>query len=160
MRRLITPVQYEPAIGGLNEVRPLILSDEVKIALDIPILNTKPVSQERSAIGKMSRCTEQGGLLRSKLIGYENYQKITREFEEEEESQIVYFAQKVSGFYVWITSHTSISYFRWVTYVTSVEIQDLYLAQGTWCNFSGRLLKLNAWGTGEWSLSADIYGLY
>lgn len=62
---LVTPVQYESAFDGLNEVRPLELADEVKVALDIPVLNANPVSSSRPAIGKLLRCNQRGGILQT-----------------------------------------------------------------------------------------------
>jgi hypothetical protein len=70
MPKLLTPVQYENTLDELNGVRPLELADEVKLTLDIPILNVNPVSQKRPAIGKLLRCNQRGALLQDGEKGY------------------------------------------------------------------------------------------
>lgn len=67
---LRTPVQYESVLDELNTVRPLQLADEGKVALDTPVLNANPVSSSRPAIGKLLRCNQRGGILRSPVDKY------------------------------------------------------------------------------------------
>jgi len=74
MPKLITPVQYEPTLDELNEVRPLQLADEVKSVISSPALNLNPVSHGRPVFGKLSRCNNQGALLTNGNSGYENYE--------------------------------------------------------------------------------------
>lgn len=69
---LKTPVQFEPAFDGLNEVRPLKLADRVKINLDLPVCNVNPVSSSRRAAGKLLRCNNLGGMLKNSGHSFEN----------------------------------------------------------------------------------------
>ena len=50
------PVNYEPVLSGLNEVRDLSLADEGRLSLDIPVLNSQPATNENIGIGKFLRC--------------------------------------------------------------------------------------------------------
>lgn len=63
MPKLTTPVQFESEFDVLNEVKPLILGDEVKSGLAFPIGNLHSVGAGRPAIGKLLRCNEFGALL-------------------------------------------------------------------------------------------------
>jgi len=65
MPKLATPIQYKPALEGLNEIRPLQLADESKIVLPCPVLCTNPPSKDRPAVGIFARCSQQGSLLKS-----------------------------------------------------------------------------------------------
>ena len=64
-RKLLTPVTYEDTLDELNVVRPLVLVDEAKVELDVPILNRNPVSENRPAIGKLLKCDINGCALSS-----------------------------------------------------------------------------------------------
>ena len=65
MPKLATPVQYEPTLEGLNDIRPLQLADESKIVVPYPALCQNPPTKDRPAVGKLARCSEQGALLKS-----------------------------------------------------------------------------------------------
>lgn len=96
MPKLITPVQYEPSIERLNDIRPLQLEDEVKIVIACPVLYENPPSENKPAVGKLARCTKQGALLADRQKVYTNFEYITQDFETGDENQVIQFSQKVS----------------------------------------------------------------
>lgn len=61
--KLITSVQYESGFDGLNEVRPLSLTDEVRCDLTIPFFNLQTVSEGKPADGRFLQCTDSGVLI-------------------------------------------------------------------------------------------------
>lgn len=54
-RKLLTPVQFEPVLGGLNKARPLSLVDEGRVILSDPVLDMIPVDDDRPVQGKFLR---------------------------------------------------------------------------------------------------------
>ena len=65
MPKLLSPIQYEDKPDGLNGVRPLVLDDEVKRILDIPVFDSVPVNKNRGVQGKLMRCDNNGSLLKT-----------------------------------------------------------------------------------------------
>lgn len=68
MPKLITPVQYEPSLEGLNVLRPLSVPDEGKTLISYPVLCQNLPSEGRPGVGKLARCTQQGALLKSNKV--------------------------------------------------------------------------------------------
>ena len=83
MSKLRTPVMFEKAIAGLNEVFPLTLQDEVRQGLSAGILNRNPVSSNRPVEGRFARCNRQGGLLKEVDFSFINYQILEGSFTDE-----------------------------------------------------------------------------
>jgi len=160
MPKLLTPVQYEPALDGLNEVRPLQLADEVKIALNIPVFNVNPVGKNKPVVGKLARCNQQGALLESnKVFDLRNfeYQVKYTPFESGEFS--VTFAQPIKGFLVYFyarsdESHNSV----WVT-PDGIVIKRFIYQQYMWFDFKGTILV--HWFVGPpGSRATEFWGFY
>lgn len=51
-------------MGGLNEVRPLILSDTVNREICLSVADKNPIDGKPYADGRLLRCTSQGALLK------------------------------------------------------------------------------------------------
>lgn len=64
MSKLITPVQFEPSLDGLNIVRPLLMPDEGKTVISYPVLCKTLPSEGKPGVGKLARCSHQGALLK------------------------------------------------------------------------------------------------
>lgn len=54
--KLITPVQYERGLEGLNEIRPLVLDDTIRRVVSLPVLNSVSVNGSPVVKGKVLRC--------------------------------------------------------------------------------------------------------
>lgn len=63
MPKLATPVQYEPSLDGLNDIRPLQLADEAKVVIPYPVLCKNPPTVDKPAVGMFARCDRQGSML-------------------------------------------------------------------------------------------------
>lgn len=74
MGKLITPVQHELVLDGLNEIRPLQLQDEVKRVVSLPVVNANPANKSNIARGKFLRC-DNGAMLATNKVYYNNYQE-------------------------------------------------------------------------------------
>lgn len=96
MQRLATPTQYEPALEGLNDIRPLQLVEDSKIVVAYPVLCKNPPTIDKPAVGKLARCTQQGTLVRHKVNGLTAYEYIEQEFPVNGGNQQIAFSQKVS----------------------------------------------------------------
>jgi len=57
MGKLITPVQHELVLDGLNEIRPLHLQKDIKRVVSLPVLNQQPVGEIKIR-GKLLRCRD------------------------------------------------------------------------------------------------------
>ncbi|GAI88583.1 unnamed protein product, partial [marine sediment metagenome] len=97
MPKLSTPVQYEPALEGLNDIRPLQLADESKVVVPYPVLCKNPPSKDRPAVGMFARCSQQGALLKSNNIATTDIDRTTEDFSEAAPLVHYPFTQKVSG---------------------------------------------------------------
>jgi len=66
MPKLATPIQYEPALDGLNAIRPMQLANVVKTDIVCPVMCKNPATVDKPAVGMLARCSQQGALLKSK----------------------------------------------------------------------------------------------
>lgn len=96
MRKLLTPVQYEPSLEELNSVRPLQLADDAKIVIPYPVLCLNPVTKDRPPIGKLARCDRAGALLASQPVECTAYEYITEDFADGDSDKLIQFSQQVS----------------------------------------------------------------
>lgn len=80
MGKLITPLHFEPAIDGLNIVKPINLADEIKQELSLPVANRNPASINRPVDGKLLQSDNQGAGLFRNSGGYDNVESITQDF--------------------------------------------------------------------------------
>lgn len=74
MGKLITPVQYERRLDGLNEIRPLVFDDTIRRVISLPVLNSVSVNSSPIAKGKVLRC-KNGAVLGTLNRYYNDYQE-------------------------------------------------------------------------------------
>lgn len=122
MSKLITPGQFEPALDGLNQVRPLILSDEVKQSIDCPVGSMNPPNSDKIIQGTMSRCTKNGASLVNGIDGLNTQ----------------YIIPEVFGFGD-TTIHTLI--FPSFAMHVFVEVTQLGAVEVYWCSPAGVILS-------------------
>ncbi len=160
MRRLITPVQYDSTLAGLNEIRPLTLADEVKAGLSFPILNLNPVDNNQPAKGRFLRSDHQGSLLRSLAddcpeVSYEKKDI----WLESDLTFTVSFAQKVNyvlGKMSWFELTGTI---KWNTKDHWYLIKVISNTEQTFLPFRGQVMYVQGFGvSGVGTLT--LYGFY
>ncbi len=137
MRKLITPVLYDGSLDGLNEVRPLDLADEVKVSLDVPILNVNPVNNSKLALGRLLRCTKDGALLTKNHNSFENVEERRLIITEEAITEVIEWSQKIFGFLWVFQSRFDINWLVWSDPTYTQRLLYLSLSGTTWVPFKG-----------------------
>jgi len=141
MPKLLTPVQYEDTLGELNTVRPLVLADEVKVGLDIPVLNVSPANGRRFVHGKLLRCDNNGALIRGNSKKFDGYEIQSMYMDEATSAQTIEFTQQVYGVLWVVTSVLKCNYLRWTDPLYFKSYQELSLTGTSWLNFVGLSLS-------------------
>ena len=140
MLKVGTPILYESALDELNRVRPLQLSDRIKLALDYPVLCSNPVGVGSPAIGKLARCDEQGALLKRSLNSSTNYEKIDAILSPANRRGCFVFSQKVNYVELQITQLLGGRYLYWCNSNYSVAY-NYYNANGLYfIPFKGQVM--------------------
>lgn len=122
MGKLITPVQYEPALEELNAVRPLQLQVRPRRILNIPILNKLPIESVKSIAGTLAKCTEQGSLLIKPPQDFTHYEAIEILLEEGIAEWYRDFTQKVYKILVYVYEKGLIGALAWTDPTWSSDI--------------------------------------
>lgn len=159
MPKLLTPTQYESALDGLNDVRPLSLTDEVKNALELPVLNVNPVDKDKSVVGKLARCNEQGALLKDSGIWANDFQDFMfLIFPHDESIKTASFAQVVKAVILEITGLIMANELWWCA-----ENGDKFIAyrlDGTYfIPFYGDIFRIHKLYK-QATLTVKIYGFF
>ena len=160
MQKLVTPVQYENTLDGLNAVRPLVLADEVKPILDIPVLNANPVSENRPAIGKLLRCNQNGALVTKNHNGFKYYQTKSLEIDSPNYFNLCTFSQKVEGILLEVTDSANITAFGWFWLAGFAILEVWNLLGTTWSNFDGQSLYIKISGATPYHHYFNVHGFY
>lgn len=161
MRRLLTPVQYEPLLEGLNAIRPLQLADEGKIVIPYPILCHNPPTEGRPASGKLARCTSTGSLVTHKSNDLNHYEYIERAFSFAAQDQLITFAQKVSVVWCVRVVYVTITGVWWSDPTYTKLIQNIGASLRTQIWFKGTDLYVHSIFTFPFSiLTMGFYGFY
>lgn len=95
MVKVVTPVQYESPLGGLNEVRPMEMSGEVKPFIDTSILNINPIDNVRPAKGRLLRCGNDSAVLQNSIKGFRKVETVFAELGYGDDEIVVTFSQRV-----------------------------------------------------------------
>lgn len=133
MVKLITPVQYEQGLDGLNQVRPLTLVDESKAVIALPFGCINPPSKDRPAEGRLLRCDNQGAILSRKpnhLIPTD-----IAEYNYDAGFKYVFhtFNRRIKCFNIWVFNHQNVMYFDWDVFWGGATIKDLSLDEVNAC---------------------------
>lgn len=161
MRKLLTPVQYEPSLEGLNAIRPLQLADEGKIAISYPVLCHNPPTEGRPAFGKLARCTPTGSLVSYKSNDISDYEYIQKVFVFGTTQIVITFAQKVSLVLCIVESALSVTETWWSDPTYTRHFKAIHLIDPTFLNFSGvDLYVIGAFFPSFGNLTIGFYGFY
>ncbi|GAH56483.1 unnamed protein product, partial [marine sediment metagenome] len=140
--KLATPVQYEPALEGLNDIRPLQLADENKIVLSCPVLCKNPPSTGKPTVGMFARSSQQGALLTANNKVCTAYEYIEQDFEYGLPNKVIHFSQKVS----FVQSRVIIigvwTGAWWITFGLPKIIMDIYNYSTNFLPFAGIDLRI------------------
>lgn len=103
MPKLATPVQYEPVLDGLNELRPLILDNTVRRVIGVPVSPVDVSDTSGGVKGRLLRCNRQGALLRENNHYEPEYQSISISWSAAGGNRVVTFDQRVNYIaYRWV----------------------------------------------------------
>lgn len=160
MPRLATPVIYEPALEQLNEVRPLVLADEVKRLVSLPVLCVNPVSQGLSAVGKLVSCDKQGSLLKSSKIWADGIETQLITWPAAVMFQDIVFSQKVKGvsvYWYWEYEQPTVNWMS-AGHIDSYGViyPDVYM----FLSFNGKEISFMQRGLEVYSIEFEIRGFY
>ncbi len=160
MPKLLTPIQYEDKLDELNKVRPLVLADEVKPSLDIPVLDSAPVSDSMPALGKLLRCDRTGSLLKRQIAGFENVEVLQVYIPIATVFDTYSFAQRVSGV-MWqptLTVFITSALFTSPDYI--ITLKSLSLMNIEWLSLDITDFPIRITGIQPGKLRGWLYGFY
>lgn len=161
MAKLITPVQYEDTLDELNKVRPLVLNDEVKRNIDLPVLDANLVAKKGSALGKLLRCTNEGSLLVKNHNGFDNVEIKPFDIERRYEQTTFTFAQEVFGVLCNVIINDVITEFYVTDSTGTIHAQDIGLTGTTWIKFRGTAIWVRVIGELPRDyVAGNFYGFY
>lgn len=158
--KLITPVQHEPVLDGLNEIRPLQLRDDVQRVIGLPALNANPVNNPNNVRGKFLRCSQQGAILGTQNRYYDNYEEIMRERATAYEAFVITFSQIVKFVQVEIRSMSEDGYLRWRTLSPIYVIKDYSAVGFYYWPVRGTQLSIRISGSGVGTTRVYFRGFY
>ncbi len=158
--KLLTPVQYEPTLEELNAVRPLELSDEVGISIDMVALDAGDEADKSSIIGRFMRCTQHGAILANSNVKYDNVEAVVFGFDRNSNPGHTQFSQKVFGVVVDIETSWSASSPTWSDSTGSIVYQLLSLTQPVYIPMVGDGFWLAWINGGDTSITGKAYGIY
>lgn len=160
MPRLATPVMYESALAGLNDIRPLELGDECRNAVSYPVGTSNPIDTDRPAIGKLVRCNEQGSLLRDIEKWAIHYEYIIRYSSVAVPLFHITFARRVKGVIVKYENVVSISSAYWCDVAGDIHYVRFTSTVFKFLPFVGRAFNIHCVGMGDWNGIIYLYGFY
>lgn len=160
MPKLATPIQYEPALEGLNDIRPLQLADESKIVIAHPVFCKNPPSAGKPAVGMFARCSQQGALLKSNNTWSD---KIESHYLRIDDAYPIYFytfAQKVYGIIAFWERTAGVAKGYWCDPSGTQKYIELSTITYTFLPFVGTII----WFLGEsilgWDAKVWFTGFY
>lgn len=160
MPKLMTPIQYEPSLEGLNAVRPLQLLDEGKSIISYPVLCKNAPSEGRPAIGKFARCSQQGALLKKSNTLFHNLESNFFPISENTPLEHYIFQQKVYKVTIRYTDGYGTTGVWWCNYDGSIHFTELPF--GVWMTlpFVGRSFHIVGEGVAYWQGTVILFGFY
>ena len=160
MSKLLTPTQYEDILGELNNVRPLDLSDEVKLSLDIPLFNLNTPDTDKPVVGKLVRCDNYGALLKENSENYRNVEVKEVFIVTVDTLSSVTFSQVVHGVEWEFSDEFRMDTIFWVDPNTGNPYQQLSMTGTTWINFVGKRFYLMSTGHPAAWIFGRMHGFY
>lgn len=160
MPRLATPLQYEPSIEGLNDIRPLQLADEGKIVIPMPVLCQNPPTKDKPAVGRFARCSQQGALLKSMPEGVKNYLYTQFSLSNLDPNKSFAFDRRIYGCVIYYTFVYATGAVIWTdeTYIQYYVI--IFATTATFLPFVGTDIHFTSSGATTYEIRVDFYGFY
>lgn len=160
MSRLITPVQFEPVLGELNQLRPLKLKKLVRQKIVYPVIDAN--NSDTSTRGKLLRCNEGSTLVNPPQTGYETYEVILDYYREYLDYTYVpvTFSQQVK--FVLIYTYNVWFYIdvQWVSGNGGFALKDITQNGVTECGFKGTTFWLGLHSDLDGWMVMQMYGFY
>lgn len=160
MIKLATPILYENALNGLNQLRPLQLKDKSRLTLDYSVLCNNPVGINKPIIGRLARCTEQGAISKKVLQGFSTYELFSFILNGSNPQQHIGFSGYVKGVLICCYNAYLSSHFGLYTDDYGSLILTINPTIRSWVNFKCKDLYLKGTGYFGWTVYGDIYGMY
>lgn len=158
--KLITPVQYEPVLDDLNQIRPLQLQDDVQRVISLPVVNTNPANNPNNARGKFLRCSQQGVILGTHNYNSYDYEEIEKYIIDDFSDYLITFSQLVKFVQVEIRQMADSGYLRWRTLYPS-RLIIIYENTGFYYwPYRGTQLNVRINGTGNGGTQVFFRGFY
>ncbi len=160
MQKLITPIQYEPALDVLNQIKNIYISDKVALSIDAMQACKNPVGHGNPIIGKFCREDNHGALCSNSVDqGFDNYELGDYYFHGPPAGVTHVWAQKVFGVLVYtymIAPRGQIM--QWITQ-TGVSIKNLVDSTWEWLPYEGYETRIYC--SDEWTrVFIELYGFY
>lgn len=147
-------------MAELNEVRPLELADESRIVLDLPALNSNPVSHGRPVFGKLARSDKQGALAIKENSGFDNYQMIYYQMLDDIPRRgFLSFSQKVRRVLLLASQPEVNPNLDWTDPTGTKTFKELNPRGKTWIEFSGTNIWFS-WSGYLFAWGGTIFGFY
>lgn len=161
MPKLATPVQYEPALEGLNTIRPLQLADEVKVIIPYPVLCKNPPSENKPAVGMFARCSQQSALLKHRIKEFCGYEYIRTQFFLPAYTYCFVFSQKVSFVLFMVLAYSELDKIYWTDNTYTLYLQEISLVAPTFIKLVGTRLYVRVIDISDgYFLDCRCYGFY
>lgn len=160
MLKLITPVQYEPALEELNAVRPLHLQERPRISLDIPIANKLPKASVKSTAGTLARCTPSGALLNKNVHEFTSYEMFTDTCNSPMCNTTITFSQTVYKIMVNVRTLRLVQGIMWTDNSFTLSLVNLKSLGKHYIDFVGKLFRIKAGVQPTGAAVCDVYGFY
>lgn len=160
MPKLITPVQFEPSLEGLNIVRPLIMPDECKTIISYPVLCQNLPSEGKPGVGKLARCTQSGALLRDNSELPDKVYDVELEISENGEEISYTFPTKVVGVIAQWEDEADVIDFWWCSSDYSVLFVELRRNDFVFLPFSGKTIHFFVDSSDGWDIELRLIGFY
>lgn len=160
MPKLITPVQFEPSLDGLNIVRPLIMPDEGKTVISYPVLCKNLPSEGKPGVGKLARCTQDGALLRDNLEFASNRYYGALSLSGLSPCRTFTFPMRVKAVSVLPVTEEPAATFYWCSSDCSNNYKQLSDTVYTFLSFVGTVMQFKMVGGTEEETYILIYGFY
>lgn len=160
MPKLATPVQYEPALEGLNDIRPLQLAEESKVVIPYPVLCQNPPSKDKPAVGKLARCSQQGALLKSEPVWADNYSEIRLDISEAVPNIHYAFPVRVQGVLASYLIFVGGGGINWCDKDFVIDYRSLVIISYRFLPFVGTDIYFMSDGYGGYELGLHLLGFY
>lgn len=160
MPKLATPVQYEPSLEGLNDIRPLQLADEGKIVVPCPALCQNPPTKDRPAIGRLARCTQQGALVKYNSRLYTAYETGFKPISFYGSLVSHTFAKRVKGVIAKAIIGTHTYTAVWSESTGTLSFADILFDVNVWLPFTGQTIWFKGTGEDLWAGWIGFWGFF